>query len=86
MAYIESCLKLSYSIQHDSFADICFTTYFSRQATLKSTMTCAILFQSQTQQFPFDWFQFFAYLETVLDNWPTGPHGEAGKKLVNNTS
>ena len=28
LGYIESCLKLSYSIRQDSFADLCFTTYF----------------------------------------------------------
>ena len=26
MAYIESCLKLSYSTRQNSFADLCFTT------------------------------------------------------------
>ena len=30
MAYIESCLQLSCRIQHDSFADLCFTTYFNK--------------------------------------------------------
>ena len=30
MAYIESCLQLSCRIQHDSFADLCFTTNFNK--------------------------------------------------------
>ena len=33
MAYIESCLSLSYNYVMNSFADLCFTTYFMMKST-----------------------------------------------------